>query len=66
MGLSQEGCYPSLGFLKEGGLRGLGQFVQKGVTQMGHDGGFMKARAPTIQSSCEESRLVKAIVGTAL
>lgn len=66
VGLSQEGCYPSLGFLKEGGLKGLGQSVQKGVAQMGHNGGFMKVRALVIQSSCEESRLVEAIVGAAL
>ena len=33
---------------------------------MGHNDCFMKVRAPTIQSSCEESRLVEAIVCAAL
>ncbi|RVX00390.1 hypothetical protein CK203_024489 [Vitis vinifera] len=42
--------------------RGLGQ----GIAQMGHNDCFMKVRAPTIQSSCEESRLVEAIVCAAL
>ena len=62
VGLSKKGCDPSLGCSKEGGLRGLGQ----GVAQMGQDDGFMKARAPAFQSSCEELRLIEAIVGAAL
>ena len=66
VGLSQEGRYPSLGMLKEGGLRGLGQPIQEDVAHMGYDGGLKKARAPVAQSSCVESRLVKAIVGTVL
>ncbi|RVX07796.1 putative ribonuclease H protein [Vitis vinifera] len=62
VGLSKKGCDPSLGCSKEGGLRGLGQ----GVAQMGQDDGFMKARAPAFQSSCEELRLIEAIAGAAL
>lgn len=66
MGFSQEGRYISFGILKECGLRGLGQPIQEGLAQIGHDGGLKKARAPEYQSSYVESKLIEAIVGVAL
>ncbi|RVX21573.1 hypothetical protein CK203_002338 [Vitis vinifera] len=54
------------GVLKQASQRKVGLGIGQGVAKMGHDDGFMKARAPAIQSSCEESRLIEAIVGAAL
>lgn len=51
--------------LKEGGLRGLGQPIQKGLAQMVHNGRLTKVRVAEFHSSCLESSLVKAIVGVA-
>lgn len=51
--------------LKEGGLRGLGQPIQKGLAQMVHNGRLKKVRVAEFHSSCLESSIVKAIVGVA-
>lgn len=66
MGFSQEGHYISFGILKECGLRDLGQPIQEGLAQIGHDGGLKKARALEYQSLCVESKLIEAIIGVAL
>lgn len=51
--------------LKDGGLRGLGQPIQKGLAQMVHNGRLKKVRVAEFHSSYLESSLVKVIVGVA-